>query len=195
MKYLLLTTGLALAGCVQPPRSDPHVLAIVRRASQPDTAPKPPSGIASVRAEGIEGVREFAVAERKSQLKRFPCASCHTLPLEQLRLKQTGKKAAHWDVELRHAAENVMSCATCHPAEDADSLRTLQGKPVGLNHSYQVCAQCHAAQARDWAGGSHGRRASGWAAERVVNNCASCHNPHAPALPSRWPAIPRTDSR
>lgn len=195
MKTLLACLSLVLAGCVQPPHSDPHVLGITREATQPYSGSKLPSGIAGVPVQGIEGVREFAVAERKQQLKRFPCASCHTLSLEQLRLKQAGKKAAHWDVELRHAGENVMSCATCHSPEDAGSLRTLQGKPVDFNHSYQVCAQCHATQARDWAGGSHGKRASGWAAERVVHSCASCHNPHTPALPSRWPAISRTDSK
>ena len=36
-------------------------------------------------------------------------------------------------------------------------------------------------------GGAHGKRLSYWAGQRVVTNCASCHNPHSPRFEKRWP--------
>ena len=60
---------------------------------------------------------------------------------------------------------------------------------VTFDHSYQVCAQCHARQVSDWAGGAHGKRMGGWAPPRVVAGCPACHDPHRPAWETRWPAI------
>jgi hypothetical protein len=99
-----------------------------------------------------------------------------------------GKPRAHWNVELKHAGEEVMACATCHLEGDTNQLRTLTNKPVSLDASYQVCAQCHSKQASDWAGGAHGKRVGGWAPPRVAKTCAECHNPHKPEWDQRFPA-------
>ena len=69
-----------------------------------------------------------------------------------------------------------------------ESLRTLNGQAVAFDHAYQVCAQCHSSQAKDWAGGAHGKRLGGWAPPRVVASCTACHDPHRPALDKRWPS-------
>jgi hypothetical protein len=81
-----------------------------------------------------------------------------------------------------------MTCATCHSPDRLGQLRTLAGAAVEFDHAYQVCAQCHSTQAADGVGGAPGKRASGWAPPRVVYSCTECHNPHQPALATRWPA-------
>jgi nitrate/TMAO reductase-like tetraheme cytochrome c subunit len=54
--------------------------------------------------------------------------------------------------------------------------------------SYQLCAQCHNSQVKDWVGGAHGKNLSGWKSARVSKLCVECHNPHSPALDKRWPS-------
>jgi hypothetical protein len=102
----------------------------------------------------------------------------------------------HVDIRLQHAGTEVMDCATCHALESLDLVRLPKGQPVGMMHSYRMCAACHFQQARDWAGGAHGKRISNWDEERVVMNCTECHDPHHPAVAAGWPAmtprIPRT---
>lgn len=142
-----------------------------------------------VKAEGYAEVPEFHVARRTAAMEKFPCEKCHTKPLAQLQREQKGKKAAHWEVKLEHAPAQVMDCATCHLTEDLNSLATLKRTKVDLDHAYQVCAQCHQQQAKDWAGGAHGKRLAGWAPPRVVMSCAGCHNPHKPKLEQRLPVM------
>lgn len=145
-------------------------------------------GAPRVPVQGYPDVGPFFVLERTPHIEKYPCSGCHTKPLDQLRREQRGKKAAHWNVKLIHAKDTVMDCYTCHsPKNDLNQLHTLKAAPVDMNHSYEVCAQCHQSQATDWAGGAHGKRAGGWAPPRVVFNCAECHNPHQPQLPVRPP--------
>jgi len=135
-----------------------------------------------------EGVPDFLILERTSQLKKGPCAGCHTKPLAELvRTRPAHEPLAHWSVRLEHAAEAVMACATCHSSSNQGQLRLLGGATVSIDHAYQVCAQCHSTQAADWVGGAHGKRVGGWAPPRVSYSCTECHNPHKPALAPRWP--------
>lgn len=145
-------------------------------------------GVTPVPVEGYPDVPPFAVAARTPSIERYPCATCHDRPLAALRAETAGGRRAHWELTLAHAPADVMQCQTCHTPTDMDRLHLLGGKPVAFDHSYQVCAQCHATQAEAWAGGAHGKRLGGWAPPRVVNNCTGCHNPHDPAFKPRWPA-------
>lgn len=145
-------------------------------------------GVARVPVEGIAHEIPFYVRERTGELEKYPCAECHTQPVAALRAANPDERNAHWDIAIQHASEDIMQCSTCHAGNDMNSLQLLSGKPVAFDHSYQVCAQCHSTQAYDWVGGAHGKRLGGWAAPRVVNNCAACHNPHQPAWEPRWPA-------
>lgn len=142
-----------------------------------------------VEAVPSRAVPAFQVLARESELARAPCTRCHTVPLASMRWDGAdGRRRAHWDVDLTHASENVMQCATCHAVDDGGALTLLGGQSVGFDHAYQTCAQCHTGQAADWAGGAHGKRAGGWAPPRVVFNCTECHDPHRPMLATRWPA-------
>ncbi|MCB0094142.1 MAG: hypothetical protein KDE46_00425 [Caldilineaceae bacterium] len=132
----------------------------------------------------------FHTLDRTEKITQYPCSNCHIEPLADLQNAQSNAVLkAHWDVVIEHADASVMDCTTCHSPDDMDTLHTLTGETVGLDHSYQVCAQCHGNIAADWVGGAHGKRIGGWAPPRVVNNCVDCHNPHQPAWDIRWPAV------
>jgi doubled CXXCH motif protein len=188
--------ALGLAACHE---TEEHtsVLQIAEHA----TAPNPDAGLSSepylasaprVVATGFPDRPRFFVLARTPAIEKYPCSTCHTLPLAGMRGPAGSPRRAHWSVTLEHAPATVMACATCHTPDAPDRLRTLEKSPVDFDHSYQVCAQCHSRQAADWASGAHGKRAGGWAPPRVVFACAQCHNPHAPRWDTRWPAVART---
>ncbi len=127
-------------------------------------------------------------------MRRFPCGNCHDRPLNELKAGiRPELHGVHRDIAKPHARAPNLSCLHCH--EDAtgmNGLRLMDGSMVAFDHSYRLCAQCHFQQAKAWAGGGHGKRLAGWAAPRVVENCAGCHNPHDPLRPvstPRWPAV------
>jgi len=137
----------------------------------------------------------FHVESRIPSLSQFPCTQCHEKPLPAAAATQVEERTMHLDIEMQHAESGIMQCTTCHNAEQPDTLQFGGDKPVGMDHAYQLCNACHFQQARDWAGGAHGKRLAGWRGKRVVMNCTGCHDPHHPAFDVRWPAatpsIPR----
>jgi hypothetical protein len=142
-----------------------------------------------VEATGFSDRPRFFVLARTPAIQTYPCSTCHTVPIERMRGPAGSPRRAHWDVTLQHAPASVMSCGTCHATDAPGTLHMLQRTKVDLDHSYQVCAQCHAGQADDWASGAHGKRVGGWAPPRVVLACSQCHDPHQPRWDTRWPAV------
>ena len=128
----------------------------------------------------------FRVLARKQDIERYKCSSCHTA--KEVR----GKNAfelTHGNVVINHGQEgSALSCIDCHHPEDFDSLEDKKGRKIDFDHSYQLCGQCHFRQKRDWLGGAHGKRVSYWAGDRVIYNCTTCHDPHAPKFAKRFPA-------
>ncbi|MCB0737257.1 MAG: hypothetical protein KDC92_07070, partial [Bacteroidetes bacterium] len=144
-----------------------------------------------VKLEGISHGhnQEMYVQAREPELLHYKCSECHNQPITQLRLESKAEgKLAHWDTELHHAGNAVMNCFSCHNEQDFNSLKTLGGKKISFNHSYNLCGQCHSTQLKDWIGGAHGKRLGGWTKPRVSASCTNCHNPHNPSIKSRWPA-------
>jgi len=137
----------------------------------------------------LEGVDDFLVERRAGKITSFPCSNCHNQPLDAL---LTGldpeQQNAHWNIRLAHAKGSIMSCTTCHSTKNMDQLVTLTGELVSIDESFKLCAQCHSTQYNDWQGGAHGKAISGWKEGRKAMTCVSCHNPHKPALPKRYPA-------
>ena len=131
----------------------------------------------------------FYIQNSSIRITSFPCQNCHSKSLETLQANRPpNKRKSHWDIQINHASDKTMQCSTCHNQESFDELISLTGKSISLNHSYQLCAQCHSTQHKDWEIGAHGKRLGGWVKPRVINNCVSCHNPHKPAFESRFPA-------
>jgi hypothetical protein len=190
-----LVLVLVFTACQGRPAGEhPHVLSIIRgeagevKPAETPALPRVESG-PSVPAHTSRDVPPFSVLAREPRLTKAPCSACHTQPLAAMRWSGAdGRASAHWPITLEHAAATVMTCTTCHAPANLNDLRTLTDTPVAFDHAYEVCAQCHSKQRADWEGGAHGKRAGGWAPPRVVYNCTECHNPHAPAFPSRWPA-------
>ncbi len=128
----------------------------------------------------------FRVLARKKIIGRYKCSSCHTA--KPVTVNQ-GLELTHGDVSLKHGEEGqALDCVDCHHLEDRDFLEDKKGRKIDFDHSYQLCGQCHFRQKRDWLGGAHGKRVSNWAGDRVVYNCATCHNPHSPRFKKRYPA-------
>lgn len=130
----------------------------------------------------------FYVRDRSGGIEQSPCSSCHAGSGEPT--FPEGPKRAHWDVEVNHGGNSLgedLSCRTCHRPDRPEVLRTVTGDTAPITRSHRQCAGCHQAQVRDWAGGAHGKRRRLWVGPRVVYGCAECHDPHDPALESRWP--------
>ena len=131
--------------------------------------------------------RRFWTETRKDKLQRFSCSQCHNnKPVKVARAAEM----AHGQIVLNHGSETrPLSCYTCHNKEERDFLVTEEGTKIDMDHSYQMCGQCHFRQKKDWVGGAHGKRISYWAGQRVVKNCTGCHDPHSPLFKKRWPVI------
>jgi hypothetical protein len=129
----------------------------------------------------------FWTESRKNKIERFKCSQCHN----NKRVNQVkAAEIAHGEIILKHGAEDKpLSCYTCHKKDARDFLVTEAGTEIDMDHSYQMCGQCHFRQKKDWAGGAHGKRIAHWAGQRVVKNCTSCHDPHSPHFEKRWPKI------
>jgi hypothetical protein len=127
----------------------------------------------------------FWTETRKDKIERFECSQCHKN--KDVTVTRAAEMA-HGDIDLTHGGlEKPLSCLTCHKEDERDFLETETGLKVDMDHSYQLCGQCHFRQKKDWVGGAHGKRIGYWAGKRVVKNCASCHNPHSPRFAKRWP--------
>ena len=127
----------------------------------------------------------FWTETRKDKIERFKCSQCHNNKDVQI---TRAAEIAHGDITLVHGGqEKPLSCFTCHNKDARDFLVTEESVTVDLDHSYQMCAQCHFRQKKDWVGGAHGKRITYWAGKRVVKNCTSCHDPHSPRFEKRWP--------
>ena len=127
----------------------------------------------------------FRVLARKDAIGRFKCSVCHTKKKPPIR---DAAQATHGDIVINHGrGENELACIECHDRNDRDFLVDAEGKQIDFDHSYQLCGQCHFRPKRDWLGGAHGKRVTYWTGERVVMNCTSCHNPHAPAFKTKMP--------
>ncbi|MDH5380935.1 MAG: hypothetical protein OEW75_08785 [Cyclobacteriaceae bacterium] len=135
-----------------------------------------------------DSIHNFYLPERTSEITSFPCLSCHTEPLEDLKNKQENGKQAHWDIKINHAENNVMGCITCHDQNSMDGLTAINKGKITYNESFKLCLQCHSTQYNDWLGGAHGKSLGGWVEPRIMNNCVNCHDPHSPAFEPRWPA-------
>ncbi len=128
----------------------------------------------------------FRTLTRKQDIERYKCTSCHT---DKNVLVKNGQELTHGNVVVNHGQDgNELGCIDCHHPEDRDFLEDKKGRKIDFDHSYQLCGQCHFRQKRDWLGGAHGKRVSYWAGDRVVYNCASCHDPHSPRFEKRFPA-------
>lgn len=140
----------------------------------------------SVLAKEQYNGRPFRVLTRKNEINRFTCSNCHTDKPVKV---NEGTELTHGNINLNHGKGGEgLTCIDCHHPDERDYLWDKKGEKIDYDHSYQLCGQCHFRQKRDWLGGAHGKRVDNWAGERVIYNCASCHDPHSPRFEKRYPA-------
>ncbi len=189
---LLLPIGACAGGDQVDRTNDESVAAVFLPALQLQDLPPSEPAQGRVGPGGLP----FQVALRSTELTHYPCSSCH---LEGGWVPEDRTPDAHADIQALHPSAAGGACVTCHLPDRVDQFPALDGSAVSLDHSYRLCAGCHFAQSNDWAGGAHGKRMVGWEGERVVANCAFCHNPHSPGfeqrIPYPGPTLPRNGGR
>ena len=122
------------------------------------------------------------------------CSSCHGADIKfDGPIAQEAKyRTAHWQINIEH--DPLMTCAVCHEQHNPSKLRSVYAGGIKREHAYQLCKSCHSTQAREWLGGAHGKRISGWSDKRVIANCTSCHDAHTPRFGKRMPvALPTVE--
>ena len=126
----------------------------------------------------------------------FECYTCHerNKPLK-LKLNAEGDVIVpkeHQNIVMAHGRHHRNNnCFNCHDENNLEELQTRYGRHLKIVESPALCGSCHGPTYGDWEAGVHGRTSGFWKREmgpidRKV--CASCHNPHSPAFPSREPA-------
>jgi len=170
--------------------ADGGVMATINNATAPfddekavDSVPPVPDDTVAVKTSNLE--RIFRTETRKDKIERFKCSQCHNN--KEVKITRAAEMAHGTVVVVHGGQEDPLACFTCHKEDERDFLVTEKGLRVDMDHSYQMCGQCHFRERRDWVGGAHGKRVSYWAGERVVKNCTSCHDPHSPLFEKRWP--------
>lgn len=184
--FLIVLSGFALnVYCGQEGVKD-----IIRSADMPsghsvaDPSAALPINVVLVRA--THNGRPFWTETRKDKVKRYKCSQCHD---NSTVTADNAAAMAHGDIVLDHGgADKPLSCFTCHKDSPRDLLETEKSVTFDMDHVYELCGQCHFRQKSDWIGGAHGKRIDNWDGRRVVANCTSCHDPHAPLFRKRWPA-------
>ncbi len=126
----------------------------------------------------------FWTQTRKDKVRRYKCSQCHNN--KEVKVVKAAEMA-HGDIVQVHGGREPLACFTCHKKDERDFLVTEKGVKIDMDHVYQMCAQCHFRQQKDWVGSAHGKRISYWAGQRVVKNCTFCHDPHSPRFEKRWP--------
>jgi len=185
-----LASGILLLFCLSAAAGDKSIMDRISGADEPFDASKIESAynlpLKTVRAQIPYQGGTFKVLTRKDSMERFRCSVCHTDKIPQAR---DSSLFTHGDIKINHGREeDGLSCADCHHDKERDFLVGKKGESVDFDHSYLLCGKCHFRQLSDWVGGAHGKRVKYWAGERVVNNCATCHNPHSPRFAKRMPA-------
>ncbi len=132
----------------------------------------------------------------KADLSDFDCYGCHDRkkppPLRFDTNQNLIIPKEHEDIVMAHGRHNRNNlCFNCHNETNLVVLQTRDGRELKMENSAPLCGSCHGPTYRDWEAGVHGRISGYW--DRKLGPfdrklCVSCHNPHAPAFPSRKPA-------
>jgi nitrate/TMAO reductase-like tetraheme cytochrome c subunit len=123
------------------------------------------------------------------------CVSCHTsLSANASRRSATEPPMQfHKGLKFDHG---TLACISCHNKDDYNTLRLADSTAISYTNVMNLCAQCHAPQARDWEHGAHGGMTGHWdltRGSRIRKNCIDCHDPHSPGFPAMVPTFKPRD--
>ncbi|MCW5755573.1 MAG: hypothetical protein KIT24_12770 [Phycisphaeraceae bacterium] len=123
------------------------------------------------------------------------CASCHANMQPNLARRDPDNPPMTFHSGL-HFEHGALTCVTCHNSDDYNALRLADGSRIDYPQVMNLCSQCHAPQARDYAEGLHGGMTGFWDRTRGPQHrksCIDCHDPHAPQFPAMVPAFKPID--
>jgi predicted CXXCH cytochrome family protein len=118
------------------------------------------------------------------------CAECHP-PSDPVKLEYDANgvvimpKAHSRLLAMNHGNVRNENCYNCHDRNKLDQLHAADGSKLKFDQVTLLCAGCHGTTYRDWQAGVHGRTSGHWdrkAGPIKREQCASCHDPHAPAF-------------
>ena len=122
------------------------------------------------------------------------CSTCHTQRTPEIANSSArDMDEFHRGIVVSHGS---ISCLSCHNADDYDTLKLADGRPVEFPEVMTLCAQCHGPQMDAYNHGAHGGMTGYWdlnRGPRTKNNCVDCHNPHAPQFPRMQPTFKPKD--
>jgi len=132
----------------------------------------------------------------KEDLSDFDCYGCHDQkkppPLRFDKNNILIVPDEHKDIVMGHGSHNRNNlCYNCHNESNLETFQVRDGRELKFADSTQLCGSCHGPNYRDWEAGAHGRINGYWntsLGEARKLDCANCHNPHAPRIPTRQPA-------
>lgn len=123
-------------------------------------------------------------SDPQGRVAEIACSTCHSIRKPNFENTQSSSlNEFHQGLIVSHGK---LACYACHHPDDADSLRSADGKRVSYPNVMTLCSQCHAQQADSYAHGAHGGMNGYWDLTRgpqIKNNCIDCHDPHAPSYP------------
>ncbi len=132
----------------------------------------------------------------KEDLSDFDCYGCHEKnkppPIRYDANQKIIIPKEHSDIVMGHGSHDRNNlCYNCHNEANLLTLQVRDGRELKFNESPALCGSCHGPTYRDWEAGAHGRTSGFWDTKAGPTKrlaCVSCHNPHAPDIPTREPA-------
>jgi uncharacterized CHY-type Zn-finger protein len=132
----------------------------------------------------------------KEDMSDFDCYACHDKkkapPLRFDAKSILIVPEEHKDIVMGHGSHNRNNlCYNCHNESNLETFQVRDGRELKFADSSQLCGSCHGPNYRDWEAGAHGRINGYWdtaLGKATRLDCANCHNPHAPRIPTRKPA-------
>jgi hypothetical protein len=123
------------------------------------------------------------------------CTSCHSSLASNASRRSADEPPMQFHQGLKFS-HGTLACVSCHNKDDYNALRLADSMSISYPNVMNLCAQCHAPQARDWEHGAHGGMTGHWdltRGSRIRKNCIDCHDPHSPAFPAMVPTFKPRD--
>lgn len=132
----------------------------------------------------------------KEDLSDFDCYGCHDTKQAPLIQFDADHKIIipkeHANIAMGHGSHDRNNlCYNCHNEQNLLTFQVRDGRELSFDNVVPLCGSCHGPTYRDWEAGVHGRISGSWDRAKGDFNqlkCVSCHDPHAPRIPTREPA-------
>ncbi len=169
-------------------------------AKTPWGQPPPPQDIPLVAKKFLETTpwrqTYTDLVKAKEDLSDYECYTCHEKnkapPIQFDANHKIVIPKEHKNIVMGHGSHDRNNlCYNCHNEQNLLTLQVRDGREVKFDNIPELCGSCHGPTYRDWEAGVHGRISGNWDRSQGPFTrlaCASCHDPHAPDIPTREPA-------